>query len=158
MEVGLTNKAFLQLLNKILLGACVLILIFFIIALMRSKGLFTKIDYTIQGENTPLVVYETLKNLADYKKEVSSRELFRPFIFSQKKSVTIETIDDITKDLILVGVVSVDNKEAIVKNRRTMQTYFVSVGSRIGELTIVDITGNTIEVGYKQERKVLAIQ
>ena len=158
MEILLTDKLFLQRLNKVMMGLIVCAIIFFSIIFIRNSSSFKTSDYSLVQENTSLPVSATLKDLAAYKSIVLSRELFRPFVSSKKKSAPVKTIDDITKDMILVGVVSGDNKEAIIKNRRTRQTYFVSVGSRVGEIKVENISDDQIEVSYKQERKVLFLR
>ncbi len=158
MQTLLADKIFLQKFNKIMIWIVLGVLVFFGIIVVRSGSSFRNSDYSLVQDNITLNSSATLRDIEAYKKIVSSRELFRPFVLSKKKQATVKTIDDITKDLILVGVVSVDNKEAIIKNRRTRQTYFVSVGSRIGEIKVEDISDDKIEVSYKQERKMLFLR
>ena len=158
MAILLNDKLILQKFNKTMMGLILCSTIFFSIVFMRSNASFKTSDYSLVQENAPVKIAAPLQDLATYINAVSSRELFHPFVSSKKKSIPVKTIDDLTKDMILVGVVSGDNKEAIIKNRRTRQTYFVSVGSRVGEIKVENISDDQIEVSYKQEQKVLFLR
>jgi hypothetical protein len=100
----------------------------------------------------------SLQGLSVYKKIVTSRELFRPTVFNKEQDAPEITIDDLTKDLMLTGIVAQDKKEAIVKNRRTRETYFVTVNATIGDVKVISIGDDKIRLAYKQEQKDLFLQ
>ena len=154
----LTHKTYLRSVNKLLILAIIGVSVYFVFLFMNNGQSFEPTDYAGHETAAPLEARLSLEDTTTYKKVVSGRELFRPFVFSKKKNAQIITINDLAKDLMLVGVVSVDNKEAIIKNRRTRQTYFVTVGTTIGELKVENISDNKVEISYKEERKELFLR
>lgn len=102
---------------------------------------------------------ELRRSLSDYLAVVSKRVLFRPEVKRRSVQKSNEPdIDDLSRDLQLVGFVSVDNKEAIVKNRRTRRSFFIKPGDSLGKLKVVDILEGKIIVEYKDESKELYLQ
>ncbi len=156
MDLLLGNKEILQIANKVLIGLIIIICCFFFILFCVSQASLHKPDAVGTEESVASQESFQLKDMRAYVTLVASRELFRPFIFSKKKGPRIKTIDDVTKDLVLTGFV--DDNEVIIKNRRTRQTYFVSVGARIGEVKITRIGDDKVEVGFNQERKELFLR
>jgi len=155
MEIVLENKELLRTVNKFLGIALIVLLCVFIYANVKSVSELKTLGALPETQENILTQAQTIGTLNEYAKVVGSRELFRPFIFKNQKTVKVKTIDDITRDLMLVGVVSVGQKEAIIKNRRTRHTYFVGEGGQLGELKILVISEDKIEVSYGQERKEL---
>jgi len=158
MNAVLGNKTILQQLN-IGLGIILIIsVIFFISAHINNAAFINQSNTAHTDEAARFQSMLSLKPIAEYTRIVSSRELFRPFVFQSKKSMAVKTIDDVTRDMMLVGVVSVGEKEAIIKNRRTRQTYFVTEGTQLGELKVIGIYDDKIELAYKNERKELFLR
>ena len=99
----------------------------------------------------------TLKSLPAYKQLFLTKKLFRPFK-KQGPKTRVLTIDDVTRDLMLIGVVKQDQPEAIVKNRRTRQTYFVRKGASLGKISIEAVKDDRIIVRYGEETKPIFIK
>lgn len=102
------------------------------------------------GEIAQKVV--TLESLAMTKK------LFRPLSKPQTIQKNVVTIDTLTSDLLLIGVVKQEQPEAIIKNRRTRQTYFVKQGTSIGQLKVESVGDDKIVLSYENTKKELFIQ
>ncbi|MFC1808900.1 hypothetical protein ACFL3D_02100 [Candidatus Omnitrophota bacterium] len=103
-------------------------------------------------------VQEETQDVHKLKTMVLTKKLFRPLIKPQVKQKNILTIDTLTKDLLLIGVVKQDQPEAIIKNRRTRQTYFVKQGSSLGQLTVDSIEDEKVILQYQSSKKELFIQ
>jgi len=99
-----------------------------------------------------------LRSLNSYKKLFASKKLFRPLIKSSKRRAKVLTIDDLCKDLILIGIIKQDVPEAIVKNRRTRQSYFIKRGASLGQLKVESVGDDQIVVSFKGSKKTLFIQ
>jgi hypothetical protein len=92
-------------------------------------------------------------------KETSlTKKLFRPLIKPQTVQKDVLTVDILTRDLLLIGVVKQEVPEAIIKNRRTRQTYFVKQGSSLGQVTVESIQDDKVVVSYQGAKKDLFIQ
>jgi hypothetical protein len=158
MDVIFGNKTTLDRLNIGLIVFLILATSFFAFSHVKNRSFLVQ-SYSYEGPTDATVqAFLNLRSLAEYKKIVSSRELFRPFVIQPRENVQTTTIDDITRDMMLVGVVSIGEKEAIIKNRRTRQTYFITEGSQLGELKVIGIYDDKIEVSYKNERKDLFLR
>jgi hypothetical protein len=126
---------------------------------VRSDHAFVaNLDRSSRSQQVSVEATDALKNVDVYRMLVASRQLFRSHTGEQKRSFKVKTIDDLTADLLVVGVVAVDTPEAILKDRRTRQTYFVTVGSRIGELSVAAISEDRVDVTYQNERKELVLR
>ena len=95
--------------------------------------------------------------LADYLSAVSAKQLFEPPEQKQQAPVKTVGIADLIKGYELTGVVELDQREAIIKDERSRQSYFVNEGSTIGELTVEKIEPDRVILRYKEETQELRI-
>lgn len=58
---------------------------------------------------------------------------------------------DLIKDINLVGIISGDEPQAIVEDKRAQKTYYLKKGQFIGELQVVDILEGKVILGYNDE-------
>ena len=99
-----------------------------------------------------------LESLDHYQGLFATKRLFRPLIKKGKKTVKVITIEEIARDFLLIGVVKENRPEAIVKNRRTRQTFFVKKGANLGQLKVEEVGDDQITVSYEGKQKTLFIQ
>ncbi len=92
------------------------------------------------------------------KETIITKKLFRPLIKQQVIPKDVLTIDILTRDLLVIGVVKQEVPEAIIKNRRTRQTYFVKQGSQLGQVTVESVQDDKVVVSYQNSTKDLFIQ
>lgn len=95
--------------------------------------------------------------LSHYQEAVRGRHLFRAPVEKAKKKVKTVTIRDLAKNLELIGVIELDRMEAIIKDKRSRQSYYVNEGSEIGELAVQSIKSNKVVLAYKDETLELQI-
>lgn len=95
--------------------------------------------------------------LSDYLAAVSAKQLFEPPEQKQQAPVKTVGIADLIKGYELTGVVELDQREAIIKDQRSRQSYFVNEGSTIGELTVEKIESDKVILRYKEETQELRI-
>lgn len=98
------------------------------------------------------------QSFQNLKNEVTKKRLFRPLIKPKAVDKNIPTIETLTRDLLLIGVVQQDQLEAIIKNRRTRQTYFVKQGTSIGQVTVEKVQDDKVILSYQDTKKELFIQ
>lgn len=63
------------------------------------------------------------------------------------------SLDELTKDYRLKGIVSGDEPEAIIEDARTQKTFFVAVGGKLGDLTVKKIGEGNLLVARGNEEK-----
>jgi type II secretory pathway component PulC len=59
---------------------------------------------------------------------------------------------DLAKDINLVGIISGENPQAIIEDKKTQKTYYVNKGQTIGEILVEDIQEGKIIVNYRGQR------
>jgi type II secretory pathway component PulC len=59
---------------------------------------------------------------------------------------------DLIKDINLVGIISGENPQAVIEDKKTQKTYYVTKGQFIGEFQIGDIQEGKVILDYKGQR------
>lgn len=59
---------------------------------------------------------------------------------------------DLTKDISLVGIISGDDPQAVIEDKKSQKTYYLSKGQFIGEMQIEDIQEGKIIIKYRGDR------
>lgn len=59
---------------------------------------------------------------------------------------------DLTNDMSLVGIISGENPQAIIEDKKTQKTYYVTKGQFIGELQVEDIREGRITLNHQGQR------
>lgn len=59
---------------------------------------------------------------------------------------------DLIKDINLVGIISGDNPQAVIEDKKIQKTYYLNKGQFMGELQIEDIREGKIILNYKGQR------
>ena len=100
-----------------------------------------------------------LETLAEYQSLFGSKKLFRSFHKKTEKKKRVITVSDLAREFSFIGVVQQgDELEAIMKSRRTRQTSFVRVGSRLGKLQIEEVNSAFVEVSYEGSKHQIRIE
>ncbi len=101
-------------------------------------------------------------SLEDYLGPIRKRTLFRvvqnkpPQPVAVKPAapaappVPVKTLADLSADFSLVGVLQSAEPQAIILNRKSQKTHYVSAGQTIGEVRIVKIQQDRVTLGYNQ--------
>lgn len=56
------------------------------------------------------------------------------------------------QDLSLMGIISGDNPQAAIQDKKTQKVYYVSKGESVADFLIEDIQDGKIILGYKGQR------
>jgi len=96
------------------------------------------------------VVLDT-KDYASYSSEISGKRLFSPTIeenitASPKGTQTPE--EDMSGNLILVGIIQGDNPQAVIEDKKGQKTYYLSVNQSFNGFTIEEITAGKVILDY----------
>jgi hypothetical protein len=151
----------LSLLNTLLVCAIVVVgaLLMWNIATFKDRYNLDAVGVT--GLLLPELTVNTAVDQGEHeqlKENTLTKKLFRPLIKPQTIQKDVLTVDILTRDLLLIGVVKQEVPEAIIKNRRTRQTYFVKQGSSLGQVMVESIQDDKVVVSYQGAKKDLFIQ
>lgn len=125
------------------------LLVEFIIFLVQVGGAQEKVLDTASAQ---IVSRLELAPLSKYQGAVEGKQLFKPPVEKPAPIVPQVGIQDLAKNLELTGIVELDQREAIIKDRRANQSYFVNEGSVIGELAVEKIESDHVVLSYKEEK------
>jgi len=87
-----------------------------------------------------------------YQKELKRKQIFKTQYTQEEKSAVIPTDIELTKEINLVGIISGDNPQAIIEDRRTQKTYYVAKGQFIGDYRVEDIREGKIILEFQGKR------
>ena len=82
------------------------------------------------------------KPLSYYLDIIGKRNLFKLLAVKpkiEKPAVLRPEPSELLKDYTLMGIISGENPQAIIEDRKTKNTYFLNKGQNLGEMLIVDI-------------------
>lgn len=149
-------------LKKILLGLFILSCISLVIAFSYPWFVMQKIDLPkanpqMPGEETALLKEET-KTYEYYLEPIKQRQIFATGTSSERTEQPIAVASaDMVKDLSLLGVISGANPQAIIEDKKSQKTFYVSKGQLIGELQVEDIKEGKIILNHKGQRYELSL-
>ena len=87
-----------------------------------------------------------------YQRELGQKQIFKTNYTQEEKAAAIPTDIELTKEINLVGIISGDDPQAIIEDRRTQKTYYVSKGQFIGDYKVEDIREGRIILEFQGKR------
>lgn len=107
----------------------------------------------------PGKIIESKKELKDqikpyefYLEGMRNRQIFSSKS-SQETERSLSSVNaDLVKDINLVGIISGENPQAIIEDKKTQKTYYVTKGQFVGEMQVEDIQEGKIILNYKGQR------
>lgn len=114
-----------------------------------------KLPVTPKGENTitsRIGQRAAAKPYEFYVKGIKDRRIFDVTSIPQTVTAASKADLDLIKDLSLVGIISGENPQAVIEDKRAQKTYYLGIGQFIGELQIEDIREGKVILTYKGER------
>ena len=153
-----TVKISIALINNVLIVACSLIICFSIFNFIFNKKDISKFLDTIPTtgySSKPESDIAKLRPFLHYLALVQRRNIFRPIrliadIDESKQNK--ETLQDLLKDLVLVGISWDKQPQAMIESKKTNQTYFLRAGESINNLRIESILENKVIFVYEGEK------
>lgn len=95
---------------------------------------------------------EEVKPLEFYQQGIANRSIFGS-AGSQAGAMPASAASvDLMKDINLVGVISGANPQAVIEDKKTQKTYYVTKGQFIGEMQVEDIQEGKIIINYRGQR------
>ncbi len=87
-----------------------------------------------------------------YLEGVRNHKIFDVATTSQISTPVSAANLDLIKDLSLVGIVSGDNPQAIIEDKKSQKTYYLMKGQFIGELQLEEIQEGKVILSYNGQR------
>ena len=88
------------------------------------------------------------KPLEEYLESARGRQIFSQAAALEDNSFINAANTDLMKDISLVGIISGENPQAVIEDKKTQKTYYVTKGKFIGEMQVEDIQEGKIIINY----------
>jgi type II secretory pathway component PulC len=138
------------------LKICMAVLLVFC-ALLLLKNLFLKPAFNNPIDQPPTRAAadkgrEAPKNLDAYLGD--SKPVFRVENSAPATSAgqAEAVLPDLIKDLNLLGIVSGENPQVVIEDKKNQQTYYLNKDQFLGEMKVADIQENKVILEYKDKR------
>jgi len=102
-------------------------------------------------------IKEESKPYESYLQGLNKRQIFSSSVNASSSNLPAAAGADVIKDLNLVGIISGENPQAIIEDKKSQKTYYLIKGQAIGELQIEDIQEGKIILNYRGQRYELDI-
>ena len=92
-----------------------------------------------------------VKPLESYLAGLKSKQIFAASVSSDGSSaqpVAVTSTLDLFKDITLVGIISSNPPQAVIEDKKTQKTYYLSRGQSIGDLKVDDIQEGKVVLDY----------
>lgn len=108
-----------------------------------TPGKIVKMEIGQKGEVKPYEFYE---------KGIENRQIFGQ-VLGQEAGIPMNVANtDLLKDINLVGIISGENPQAIIEDKKSQKTFYLNEGQFIGEFQLEDIQEGKIILNYKGQR------
>ena len=147
----------LKVINKIFMNILVISIIFGTYYMVSKRPSAAKIADVISGIKLQAIKrrsIETFKPLYFYTDEVKKRDIFRPVvkdIEEIKVKITKPKLQELAKDLTLVGIYIGRYPEVMIEVKTEEKTYFLKQGDEIKGMKIKEILKDRVILEYQGE-------
>lgn len=104
-----------------------------------------------------LEIKKESKPFESYLKDIEGRQIFGTFSGQQESLAQVAAEADSIKDINLLGVILGDNPQAIIEDKKTQKTVYVSRGQFIGQFQVEEIKEGKVILNYKGQRYELGV-
>ncbi len=87
-----------------------------------------------------------------YADVIAGRQIFASRVLQEALQAGASVNVDLAKDINLIGIISGDNPQAIIEDKKIQKTYYLNKGQFIGEYQLEEILEGKIILDYKGQR------
>ncbi len=134
--------------------ACVYLVISFVYPLVglgkiRLPKQEVRLGRDIAGVVNRTVSSKDVKTCEYYLEGIKGKEIFTSVSLAAAGNVIGVAGADIIKDINLVGIITGENPQAIIEDKKAQKTYYVTKGQLIGEFKVEDIQERKVILNYQ---------
>jgi len=142
--------------NKIIFAvfiiSCLYLIYTFVFPLLLSNNINLP---KVTEEKIPEEKIQAIQQIEPYEyylEGLKNRQIFSS-VSGQESEKPAGTINaDLIKDISLIGIIAGENPQAIIEDKKTQKTYYVTKGQFIGEFKVEDIQDGKIILNYKGQK------
>ncbi len=92
-----------------------------------------------------------------YAEAVKGKQIFGGAAMREQGAVPVRGSAELVKDFNLIGVISGDNPQAVIEDKKMQKSYTVANGQFVGEFQVEDIKEGKVMLNYQGQRFELSI-
>ncbi len=92
------------------------------------------------------------KPYESYLKDIGQRQIFSTSLAQEETGPALPADADLIKSINLVGIISGDNPQAVIEDKKANKTSYLSIGQFIGGLQIENIKEGCVILNYKGQK------
>ncbi len=148
-------------LNFVLINRLVLLAVFASLLVLTFDLFFHSPDITKMKSSSKVRLKiaslkdKEIKPYAYYEQEIAKRNLFSsaPFDSQVKRVIPAgPTFKELIKSLELLGIVSGDEPQVIIEDKKLRKTYFLFTGDYLGEIKVEEVYSDRVLLEFKGEK------
>jgi len=116
---------------------------------IKLSSIEAKEKMSVQKEKSKL--QPDIRPFGLYSTGIKQRNIFSSAALDSEKPIGTASAD-LIKDINLVGIVSGDEPQAIIEDKKAQKTYYLKKGQLIGQLQLADIQDGKIILDYEGQR------
>lgn len=149
----LSFESLRKIIFAVFLASCIYLVISLVYPLVGLKQvkLPSVPSVTPEAEETEAGGLE-VKPLDFYLEPVRGRQIFSNISAPEAQGQAVAVDKDLVKDLNLIGIISGENPQAIIEDKKAQKTYYLNKGQSIGEFQLEDIQEGKIILNYRGQK------
>ncbi len=93
-----------------------------------------------------------IKPYSFYSSAIEGRNIFMPQQLEVEEVITGPSLEEITADLSLIGIIAGERPQAIIEEKKSGKSYFLYKGGSVGKAKIVEILEDSVVMEYQGEK------
>ncbi|MDD5465930.1 MAG: hypothetical protein PHP73_06285 [Candidatus Omnitrophica bacterium] len=109
------------------------------------------------AESKEVIKQEEIKPYDFYTQGIKNKQIFGVVSAQSTQESNITVGANLIKDINLLGVISGDSPQAVIEDKKSQKTYYVTKGQMMGEFQVENIGDGKIILNYSGQRFELSI-
>lgn len=140
--------------NPFLVIVLIALLGYFLVDLVYSPYSKKEVDIAIQPDKEAVETKEkdapsSVEPYTYYTSEVEGRNIFLPQESEVSPVQTGPTVEEISANLSLIGIIAGDKPQAIIEEKKAGKSYFLYKGGSVGQSKVIDILEDKVVMEYQ---------
>ncbi len=125
----------------------------FVYPFIGYNKLLPETSVSVDADKLTIQAKPKARPYEEYLKGIDDRKIFDSSSLSgSSTAASAVASQDLIKDINLVGIISGDNPQAIIEDKKTQKTYYLYQGQYLGEFQIEEIKEGKVTVNYRGQK------
>jgi type II secretory pathway component PulC len=93
-----------------------------------------------------------IKPYSHYSSAIKGRNIFMPQQVEEETVITGPTVDEISANLSLIGIIAGGRPQAIIEDKKSKKSHFLYKGGTVGQAKVVEVLEDSVIMEYQGQR------